>query len=136
MKRKLNCILLVDDNDDCNYFHRRLFNELQCVERIEVATDGQEALDFLLSEKNDDQNHLPEIIFLDLNMPIMDGMEFLEEYQKFDQNQKDKMALFILTTSSNPNDKTLASKYIDIKGFQNKLLTRNGLKELFEKHFP
>lgn len=135
MKKKLNCILLVDDDDDCNYFHKRLLDDLQCVEHIEIATDGQEALDFLLS-KNGGQHPKPEMIFLDINMPVMDGWEFLEEYDKLDTSQKADIVLVMLTTSLNPDDKAKATKYSDILDFQNKLLTRNRMIELFEKHFP
>ncbi len=81
MKIKLNCVLLIDDDDDSNYFHRRLLNKIDCTENIQVALDGREALNFLNTTIN---KHYPPpaVIFLDINMPGMNGWEFLEEYKK------------------------------------------------------
>lgn len=136
MKKKLESILLVDDDDDCNYFHKRLLVDMECTEHIEVATDGQEALDYLISENEDGKYPQPQIIFLDINMPVMDGWEFLEEYRKLQSNQKGQIVLIMLTTSLNPDDKAKASQFEEIKDFQNKLLTRQRMEELFEEHFP
>lgn len=136
MKKKLENILLVDDDDDCNYFHKRLLNDMKCAENVEVTTDGQEALDYLTTKVSDGKYPQPQIIFLDINMPVMDGWEFMEEYKKLNAYQKGEIVLIMLTTSLNPDDKARASKFEDIKDFQNKLLTRKRMEEIFEEHFP
>ncbi|MEO9967826.1 MAG: response regulator [Reichenbachiella sp.] len=133
--KKLDCILLVDDDDDCNYFHKKLLKEMECANHVEVATDGQEALDFLLSIKNN-KHPQPQIIFLDINMPVMDGWEFLEEYEKLKPNQKAQVVLVMLTTSLNPDDHERAKKFSVLSDFHNKLLTESKVMDLFKKHFP
>lgn len=131
MTNKLNCILLVDDNDADNFIHQMTINKMGIAENIVVAENGLEALDFL---KKANGNH-PEIIFLDINMPAMNGWEFLLKYKELDPSQKEKTSIFMLTTSINPKDEKVAMETTDVKGFINKPLTKQSLAEIVEKHF-
>src|SRR5690349_10546394 len=100
MKKKLNCVMLIDDNEDDNFFHKIVLKETGIAEYIKVAESGFEALDFLKQE-----NKIPELIFLDINMPKMNGWEFLEEYRKLNDEQKARVIIIMLTTSLNPADR-------------------------------
>jgi len=132
MKKKLNCILLVDDDAEDNYFHQIVINEMNITEHIEVALNGVEALNFL---KKENQTH-PDIIFLDINMPKMDGWEFMEAYKELRANQKAKVVVVMLTTSTNPSDKERAGQFPDIIGFNSKPLTEEILNRILERNFP
>jgi CheY-like chemotaxis protein len=134
MKKKLKCILLVDDDNDCNYFHNLLLTDLQCAEKVHVVQDGQEALNFITT-RIEGKFPCPEIIFLDINMPRMDGWEFLDKYALLDSEIKAKIILIMLTTSLNPDDKARADLNKEISGFNNKYLTAESLSEIFSKHF-
>jgi CheY-like chemotaxis protein len=134
MKKKLKCILLVDDDNDCNYFHNLLLTELQCSESIHIVQDGQEALTFITTAV-DGIFPCPDIIFLDINMPRMDGWQFLEKYSTLDTELKAKIVLIMLTTSLNPDDRTRATGYKEIRGFNNKYLTADMISEILSKHF-
>jgi len=131
MKNKLNCILLIDDDSEDNFFHQMVIEEMNIVDHIEVALNGVEALNFL---KKENQTH-PDIIFLDINMPKMNGWEFLEAYAKLNPDQKAKLLVVMLTTSINPLDKERAEQFPDIIGFNSKPLTKEMLNEILEKHF-
>lgn len=131
MKKKLNCVLLIDDEDDCNFFHQRLFKKMGFVETVEVAEDGIVAINFLKSKKN-----TPSIIFLDINMPKMDGWEFLEEYEKLDDTAKSSTVLIMLTSSLNPDDRIKAESLPSVKGFNMKYLDEAQVEEILRKHFP
>ena len=120
MKKKLNCVLLVDDDNDCHYFHKRLINKMIITEKLELANDGEEALTFLKS-RNNGMHPKPDIIFLDLNMPGMNGWEFLEEYKKLDEELKAKI-LVIVTTSINLDDRKRAENIGDVNGFRKNFL--------------
>ena len=134
MKKKLKSILLVDDDPDCNFFHERLLKKMDCVEQIHTASDGLIAIDFLRSTIN--QEHpSPSIIFLDINMPRMNGWDFLNEYQKLTDKQKAEIVLIMLTTSLNPDDMEKGLSNPDVKGFYNKYLDKEAIKKIINEHF-
>lgn len=131
MRKKLNSILLVDDDPDDNYFHQIVINEMNIVNQIDIVVNGIEAIAYL-KQKNCIP---PEIIFLDLNMPKMNGWEFLEQYKHLDIAQKAKVLILILTTSANPDDIKKASEIQEVTGFETKPLTRELISEILRQHF-
>jgi CheY-like chemotaxis protein len=98
---------------------------------IHVSESGFEALDFLTNE-----NQPPELIFLETNMPAMNGWEFLEDYNKLSVEQKAEVIIIMLTTLLNPADKKRSEKIPGINGFETKPLTREKLIKILERHFP
>lgn len=134
MKRKLQNILLVDDDDDCNFFHERLLSQSSCVENIHIVKDGKAALDFL-QLKNDSHETFPSIIFLDLKMPCMDGWGFMKEFQKLDEVWQSKSIVIIFTGAFNLDDLSKAMSYPFVKGFKSKYLDRDGLQQILVEHF-
>lgn len=134
MSEKLHSILLIDDDADCNFFHEKVIRKTDCTENIYITKNGREAIDFLKREE-DGKYKNPDIIFLDINMPIMNGWEFMEEYQTLNEQQKAKIVIVMLTTSLNNNDLEKAKNYKDIKGYKNKYLTQNDLNEILESYF-
>ncbi|MEP0365951.1 MAG: response regulator [Cyclobacteriaceae bacterium] len=134
MKKKFKCVLLIDDQEDSNFLHKRTINSIDCTEKVEVALNGKEAIDFLKS-KMGTSHPQPEIIFLDLNMPVMDGWEFLEEYDKLEEQQKAGIVIVMLTTSLNPKDQERAIENKYVKEFVSKYLDESGLMSLIQKYF-
>jgi len=132
MREKLKCILLVDDDREDNEFHKMVIEEMNITERIEIALNGLEALNFL---KRENQT-APDIIFLDVNMPKMNGWEFLEEYHKLTREQKAKVVIIMLTTSQNPADNKRAEQFTDIAGFNSKPLTEEMMNKILARYFP
>jgi CheY-like chemotaxis protein len=132
MRKKLNTILLVDDDEDDNYFHKIIINKMNMVNQIDIANNGIEAIAYL---ENENINP-PDLIFLDLNMPKMNGWEFLEQYKNLGIAQKAKVLIVILTTSANPDDVKRAKEIEDVTGFNTKPLSKEYLMEILEQHFP
>ena len=130
MIEKLNCIMLIDDNDDDNFYHKMIIKEVNLAKHIEVAESGFEALDYLRKSVL-----IPQLIFLDINMPAMNGWEFLDEYRKLSDDEKAQIIIIMLTTSLNPIDRKRAEKIQEINGFETKPLTIEILKNIFEKFF-
>jgi CheY-like chemotaxis protein len=130
VKKKLSCILLVDDDYEDNVFHKLVISRMQIAESIEEVNDGLEALDYLKKRQTP-----PELIFLDINMPRMNGWEFLEEYKDLDAEQKAKTIIMMLSTSSNPDEIKKAQKIAEVSGFKTKPLSKEMLVEILEQFF-
>jgi len=126
--------MLIDDDVANNYLNKRTIGKLDCTEHIEVAKNGQIALELL--EKGLKMGHcLPELIFLDINMPVMDGWEFLEEFGKLEPFNAFQVKIIMLTTSLNPADRAKAENIKEISGFINKPLRESFVKQILKEHF-
>jgi CheY-like chemotaxis protein len=124
-------ILVVDDDFINNIITEEIIKNTGLSEEIHIVTNGQEAIDFIK------QHCLPadsaaciDLILLDLNMPIMDGFEFLEKIQQYPLQQTVKIV--VLTTSTDNRDVDKANKY-PIAGFLSKPLTIEKFSQLYEK---
>jgi len=122
-------VMLVDDNDTDNFISKRIIEITNFAEEVIVKSSGKSALDYL-NDNADNVPNLPEIIFLDINMPIVDGFVFLYEFEKFNINIKDNCKVIILSSSDNKRDidKIVNNDYV-IK-FITKPLTEKSLEEI------
>jgi len=125
----IDLVLLVDDNDTDNFISKRIIEITKFAKRVEVRNSGKSALQYLEKEQNNPEN-LPNIIFLDINMPIVDGFVFLFEYEMFSDEVKNHCKIVILSSSNNKRDiaKIVDNDYV-IK-FITKPLTEKALQEV------
>ena len=134
------CILFIDDDEPTNFLNRLIVQEMECAHHVEVVTSGVEALEYLTGSgvfnNNGKRNPRPDLIFLDINMPGMDGWEFLQHYEKLPPNQKANIVMVMLTTSLNPDDEKSAQNNIEISGFENKPLAPDVIKKILTRFFP
>jgi CheY-like chemotaxis protein len=136
--KKINCILLIDDNPADNEYHKIIINEAGICDHIEVAIDGRKALAYIIKSGEPNQSESapkPDLIYLDINMPGMNGFEFLEEYHKLDERLKAKIVIVMLTTSLHPDDRIRATSYEEVSEFENKPLSVEMLHATVEKYF-
>lgn len=136
--KDLHCILLIDDDAPTNYIHRKVIEKAKLDTHVQTTTSGQEALDYLTCQgqfSNEEKFPQPGIVFLDINMPGMNGWEFLEDYKQLSDAQKAKVVVVMLTTSINPADRERAEKDGDVTEFMSKPLTVDALKKLVDKYF-
>src|SRR5688572_10056858 len=97
----LDLVLLVDDDDTTNYLNKRLLTDMKVAKEILVLKNGREALDYLskaCDSQLDGALKCPDLIFLDIKMPMMDGFEFLEEYQRKGLDAGNHVIILMLTS--------------------------------------
>ena len=135
MKNKIKNILLIDDDQATNFLHKMVIRKAGCAENVHVEMSGDAAIRYLTT-KHEGEFPRPDLIFLDLHMPRLDGWGFIEEYQKLTQGQQGKAVVVMLTTSLDPDDQKKAKQLHDLLEFRNKPLTQNMLMDIIEKHLP
>jgi len=132
-KKKIQCILLIDDDEVTNFLNKKVIEYCQVTEHIEVKLNGQEALNFLTGKETGNHSQ-PSLILLDINMPVMDGWEFMEAYNLKDLDQN-KINIVMLSTSNNPEDIQRAANIPHVIAFKTKPLTSEMLEEIVTNYF-
>jgi len=124
-------IILVDDDEIVRYLTKRVIESTNLVEVVKVFSNATDAIAFL---KNNAGNlgNLPEIILLDINMPIIDGWGFIEEYIKLKPKLGQKMALFLLSSSICPADLKRAKNLSDVSDYIVKPMSADKLQRVIK----
>lgn len=130
--------MLIDDDEPTNYINEMILNSTGRVEYIYTSQTAMEALDYLTSKGKFSNsgyiNPTPDIIFLDINMPGIDGWDFLEEYRDLQIAGKEEIAIIMLTNSFNPDDEKRAAETEEIAEYRNKPLSIALVGELLDKY--
>jgi CheY-like chemotaxis protein len=134
MKTELRCIMLVDDDQNDNFFHEREIKKTDLSITVITKNSGLDALDYLKSMKKN-KNIQPVLIFLDINMPCMNGWEFLKEYSRLDKEIQSEVMIVMLTTSVDPQDLTRAKEWSIVSDYITKPLTKELLENIIKKYF-
>jgi CheY-like chemotaxis protein len=126
-------VMLVDDNDTDNFIHRRVLEMNGYCDEILVMNSGKSALEYL---QNNQENleRIPQVIFLDINMPVVDGFVFLFDFDNFPDTLKDSCKIVILSSSDNKKDidRIVDNEYVI--HFITKPLTEEALNKLRSIH--
>lgn len=125
--------MLIDDNPDDNFYHERVIKKNDAAEIVIAMQSAPDALAYLRSRHMNETPH-PDLIFLDINMPGMNGWEFLHEYNTLDKQLQSKAIVIMLTTSENPDDHLKASGINVVSDFRTKPLTIEMLEEVVNKY--
>lgn len=137
--RDLKTILLIDDNIHDNYIHTHVIKKVDPSLDVRTVTAGDEALEYFHKNQADPINFpYPDIVFLDINMPRMNGFEFIEKAREEKIFIKRNPVMIVMLTSSlNPYDLERARNLFadDILEFKNKPLTQEMFREVLEHHF-
>jgi CheY-like chemotaxis protein len=126
-KEKYQSVMLIDDNSLDNFINKKMIESNGFAENVVTYQEAKEALTFL---KTATESTWPEIIFLDIMMPEMDGFMFLDEFEKLPENQRMKIKIVMLSTSESFRDLNRANKNPFVRKFLNKPLTQQVLQAI------
>ena len=121
---KLKEILLIDDSRGTNILNKRIMEEMNIAYKITTLNNGKAALEYLTNMNNEGGYPDPELIFLDINMPVMDGYQFLEKYAEEQHTNSSLKPIIMLSSSANEVDLVRSQLYSMVKGYQSKPLTQ------------
>jgi CheY-like chemotaxis protein len=124
--------MLIDDNPHDNFFHERAIRMVDTESTVIVKENGIQALEYLKSSKG---TAPADLIFLDINMPGMNGWEFLQQYVQLDKELQNGIIVIMLTTSDNPDDQEKAHQLDFVSDFITKPLTQEAMQKIIDKHF-
>ena len=123
-------ICVIDDDKIYIYGLKKLISIKQLTPKLIEFYNGKDAIDFLADPENSE--HLPDIIFLDINMPVMDGWAFMENYVKIKPQLGKKITVYMVSSSINHTDIARAKEISDISDYVIKPISSTTLLELFE----
>ncbi len=121
-KRNLNILIAEDDADDADFILES-FGKHEYFQKVEIVKNGKELIEYVLNKEREK----PDIILTDINMPLMNGLQALEEISKL--NEYSEVLKFVYSTSINPSYKTLYSA-LDISGWITKPYTFNEFQKI------
>jgi two-component SAPR family response regulator len=132
MIRKQPLIGIIDDDKIFQFTLGRVINHNKQAERIITFSDGEKAIQYLTNNKRIPEN-IPDIIFLDVNMPNINGWQFMEKYASIKADIKKKATIFMWSSSLNLIDIERASKISEISDYTIKPIKLEGVRRFFEK---
>ncbi len=134
MSEVLDCIMCIDDDEATNFYNKSIIMKIDVIKNHLIYEDAEKAIEYLSHPV--DSIKVPDLILLDINMPRVNGWDFLDRYiingfdKKFDQTK-----IIVLTTSSNPSDILRADSYFCVTGLENKILNATKIKNILTNHF-
>lgn len=136
MPKKLRNVVLVDDNETTSFLNNRLLNRLEVAEQVHTFSKADQAFQQLWGEGRSEAGweSMPELVFVDLKMPGMDGFEFLKLYDALPAESKGNTVMAVLTTSMHAADTARVAQYAGVE-YLAKPLTEEKMQKLMEKRF-
>lgn len=125
-------VCLIDDDKIYQFTARKMLEATGMAKNIQSFYDGSETLAFFSGENSKDIANLPDVIFLDINMPVMNGWEFLDEYEKLCNDFPKNMLLYVVSSSVDDADIRRSHQYSSVTDYIVKPITRMRYQELLE----
>ena len=133
MIKKLPIIGIIDDDTIYHFILTSIINKNKLAESILSFLDGEKAIQYLTENKMNNEK-IPDVLFLDVNMPIMDGWMFIEEYARIKTDITKKTLVFMLSSSANPIDIERADKISEISNYIIKPINLEEVKIIFDSY--
>lgn len=128
---KISLVSIIDDDAIFQFSAKRILQSTNLVDQILQFADGEKAINYFRSNKSNLEN-IPNLVFLDLNMPYMDGWQFLDEFITI-SFPKELITIYICTSSNSPFDQARFTEYPQLKGYLIKPIDRDKFTEVVKK---
>lgn len=125
-------ICIVDDDDIYKYALTKSVATLLEGNQVSLFANGEDTLDHILTHQND-IDALPDIILLDIDMPVMDGFQFLEEYEKIAHSLAKKITIYMVSSSVDPEDVIRAKSFETVTDYISKPLNENRFESILSE---
>ena len=125
-------ICVVDDDNIFQFTMKLSLKPIDNIDEIRFFSDGLAAIDYILDNFNNPKK-IPDIIFLDINMPVMDGYQFIEEYRKIKSKLSKKIIIYMLSSSIDPVDLEKVKLIDEVSYYITKPIKQDVLKDLFQE---
>jgi CheY-like chemotaxis protein len=110
-------VCLIDDDKVYQFTSKMILEATQLTSRITTFFNGQEAIEFFLDPANQQIDILPDVIFLDINMPIMNGWNFLEEFEKIFYTLPKKILIYVVSSSVDDSDMEKSKSFVSVADY-------------------
>lgn len=124
---------MIDDDNIYQYTAKVLLQSTGMIGQIYAFFNGLEALNFFIDNKDSNVEILPDVIFLDINMPVMNGWKFLEEYQKICQSLAKPIVVYVVSSSVDTDDMVKSRSFSAVTDYLIKPVNRTKFIELIER---
>ncbi|MGV8092734.1 MAG: response regulator [Mangrovibacterium sp.] len=121
--KKIDTLCIVDDDNMFQLLTRIIVEKTKLVQKVKIFSNGKEAIEFLYAVQNQPEK-IPDVILLDLNMPVLDGWGFLEEYIMIKPKLGKKIVIYIVSSSIDPEDIEKARTISEITDYLVKPVTQ------------
>ena len=131
MMKRISMVSVIDDDDLFQFIIKKLLQSTKVIDAILPFRNGEEAFNYFLENKVHPEL-LPDVVFLDLDMPVMNGWQFLEQFIKT-TFAKRKIRIYICTVSINPRDREIYKHFSKLSGYLIKPITREEIQDILDK---
>lgn len=133
-KNKIEVACIIDDDNVYINLIKRIIETKKLCDNLIIFKNGKESIEYFQALlENLSEDVIPDIILLDLNMPVMDGWEFLEKFTSIKNRFKKQITLYVVSSSINPIDINRAKNLSSVKDYLVKPVRINDLEQIFLK---
>lgn len=130
-KISFDAVMLIDDDNATNFFNKVMLEEWEVSETFHSFAYANKALAFILDNQENIQDNSSILILIDVNMPRMDGFQFLEEFSKLSTQLTSKFAIIMMSSVPHPRQDEAVTAYDALKGFMVKPIELQQLEQIF-----